>query len=192
MPYESIREQLPAALGEGLAALYVFGSVATGRYQTGSDVNLLLVTKANTPLADVRAAFLPLWQEHGAILRSGPALTTVDELRRLVLLNPNFGYQLAHSARRLAGDNVLEAPAPFDARAALALDCQAALQASGALAPTMLSQEQAADQGARLAALARRLVDAPAHSPVPTLSVPSIWRSKPALRRSMSRRTTAS
>lgn len=100
----SVVTDLQAGLGPQLDAVYLFGGLATGTFQPDeSAVDLLLVTADNTPLTDIHAAFHPIWQAHGRILRHAPLLTTTSDFANHMTLAPVLAGHLKRHGRALYG-----------------------------------------------------------------------------------------
>lgn len=154
---EGVVEFLRREVGEERCCLYLYGSREQPTFQPDySDVNLLMVIADDVELLALRAAFLPVWAEHGATLRRPPALAHASAVARHLRLTPVLNQTLHEEGRCLWGDLPLDWP-PADASplARLAHLAHEAMRGSAALAPQLLTDAEAAYR--RLHRLARRL-----------------------------------
>jgi len=138
-----IKAKVPAALGEDLLALYLYGSVLRPDFQPGvSDVNLWLCIRPGTDMRRVRQAFFPLWRKYGQLLKRGPAVVTPAECERYSLLFPDHVRSLRNEARLLAGTNLLPKLAPPDSAVRLAQIAAGTMHCSALLALSPGNREQ--------------------------------------------------
>lgn len=156
---ELVTRTLVEELGDRLEAVYLYGSLAAGYFQPGeSDINLMLVPADGTGLHAIRSAFLPIWKEHGEQLRRAPLVAERSVFERYLSLNPLLGTHLAEEAKLLhgSGDLLDDTPTP-DPREAFARLSFETMQASAAIAPSLLTESSGARHMAQLRRLARRI-----------------------------------
>ena len=89
---------LPAALGDGLLALYL--DPDAGKL----DKELWLLVRPETEMESVRQAFFPLWTKYPDAFRQGPAVSTLADFARYNLLFPERARHLRDRAQLLAGE----------------------------------------------------------------------------------------
>jgi hypothetical protein len=156
-----VRDTLLAELGEGLLALYLFGSAARGQYVPGrSDVDLLLVVDPAMPLVAAREAFRPLWERHATALGHGPLVATPDDLTLHLKLFPSLHRALLADARRFHGQSMLKhlpPPPPPDPVEEAAYIAARAITHATALTPKSLPPEKTRRLTRLLDRLARRV-----------------------------------
>ncbi len=156
---EGIVDLLRREVGEEHCCLYLYGSRGQPTYQPGhSDTNLLAIMSEEVDLLALRAAFLPLWAEHGEALRRPPAFAHAAAVARHRQLAPVLAEKLDDEGRRLWGALPLDWPphgaSPLARTAHLAHE---ALLGSAALAPQLLADAEAEAAYRRLHRLARQL-----------------------------------
>jgi len=155
---QEVADQLTQELGEQLVAFHLYGSTVTQRYlPQHSDINLLAVTRDDTDIHAVRAAFWPVWDSLQTILHHPPSVATVSQLQRHLQLQPLIHQHLATFGQLLAGRSLLP-PAPAVSQAeSLAYWCQQSLEVSPVLAPGLLRNGTLTRLAERLRRLARQL-----------------------------------
>jgi hypothetical protein len=151
---------LTQKLASQLEAIYLFGSVLDGTYQSGeSDVNLWLVTADSHNIHDFRAVIQPIWHEYGDILQHAPWISPRFAFLRHIELNPLLAYHLVESGRQIFGEVNLLTDLPTSTRHEMYAYMVAELtQASAALAPNMLEENVAEARLLQLQRLGRRLL----------------------------------
>ncbi|MEW5987662.1 MAG: nucleotidyltransferase domain-containing protein, partial [Chloroflexota bacterium] len=160
-PAEAIRA-VSAAFRQTLAGryegLYVYGSLAEGRYRPAvSDVNLLAVVAPGTTLPEVRAAFRPVWRQFGPLLRRAPMVATRPTLARHLRLHPLLAHHLTQHGKRVTGVDLAFSPPIIEAQETAAYQATEALELSAALAPSLLEAGEMEQLVERLRRLARQL-----------------------------------
>jgi hypothetical protein len=146
------------SLGNRLRALYLYGSLAEGRYQAGqSDINLLAVVADEVTFREVRNALRPLWLRESHNARIAPLVSSVPALERHLKLNPILGRHLAEQGVLLSGAELLPRPGPISHSEMLARVAYEAMLASSALAPALLPARTAEKSLTNLRRLANRL-----------------------------------
>jgi hypothetical protein len=161
---DTLVQALATELGDQLEAAYLFGSLAQGHYVPGeSDINLFVILRDSTVFPAMQHAFYPLWQKHRGNLKRAPFLATKEAFLRHLQLNPLLAQQMVRDAQQLHGpDEYLDRRAatiePHEAYGYLVTEV---MQASAALAPELMKEEEAATTLARLRRLARRLRNEP-------------------------------
>jgi hypothetical protein len=119
------------------------------------------VVQDDTDIFDIRAVFLPLWQEYGELLRQAPLIATSSSFQRIKQVDPVFVYHLAEHGRFLPSpshnDDLLKNLPPRDPHDAAARLATEALQASQALLPALLPPGKAAPAHAYLRKLGRKM-----------------------------------
>ena len=111
---DAILVALQKGLGDRLMALYLYGSLAEGTYQSDqSDVNLLAVIECTTDLHLVRSALQPIWDKHASALVNIPIVATQPELERHLALDPIFAGHLVQAGKLLHGDEQVIKPPKY-------------------------------------------------------------------------------
>jgi hypothetical protein len=155
---QSVTDQLTQELGEQLVAVYLYGSTVTQRYLPHhSNINLLAVTRDDTDIHAVRAAFWPVWGSLQPILHHPPSVATVSQLQRHLQLQPLIHQHLATFGQLLSGRNLLPPAPAVSPTELLAYWCQQSLEASPVLAPALLRHGALTRLAERLRRLARQL-----------------------------------
>lgn len=154
-----VHSALATVFGEELITLYRYGSVGTPDYQPEApEVDLWAIVADEVDVHQLRAAFLPVWAEHGATLRRPPLLARRGAFQRHLHFFPIFADHLARHGVSLVGPDLLDlAPQPPAEGERVAYLAQEAMVASAALAPELLSPVQATKTRAHLHRLAQRL-----------------------------------
>lgn len=153
------REALLESLNDSLHALYLFGSLVTGKYKPGcSDVNLLAVVADDANLYDLHAAFQPLWDAYAPILKRTPLIVPRRRLARHLHLQPQLAHALREACVPLSGSPDLlrqvEPPATAVDHQSLSALAREAMELSLLLAPGRLPPAIVAPLGQRLQQLA--------------------------------------
>jgi predicted nucleotidyltransferase len=159
---ERVAEAIPNAIresfGSRLRALYLYGSLAEGRYvPQQSDVNLLAVIEDEVRVRDVRNALRPLWLRERHNLRIAPIVSSLPVLERHLELEPNLARHLSKQGILLAGIELLPRPKPVSDIEKLAKIAHDAMLASSALTSTLLPAKAAKKSMSRLLGLASGL-----------------------------------
>lgn len=153
----AIQAILAQKLGDGLRALYLYGSLSNGNYQPGqSDVNLLAVIGEDVTLHDLRTVLKPVWYQYGPILRKVPIFCTEISLNRHLNLNPLFADHLQTKGELLAGQDFLPGPVEIDPIERISRFVAMAVRISLIVAPSLLSEKKANEATAKLKSLYRQ------------------------------------
>lgn len=141
---EAVPIAVRESLGNRLGALYLYGSLAEGRYlPQQSDINLLVVVEASVTLREVRNVLRPLWLGEFRDLRISPLVASSPILARHLQLNPVLASHLAEQAQLLAGVEMLPTSGPVSGVERLARIAYETMLASSALGHTLLSAHAA-------------------------------------------------
>jgi hypothetical protein len=155
---EAARIAVQESFGNRLRALYLYGSLAEGRYQPDqSDINLLAVVSDEVTFREVRYALRPLWLRENHNARIAPLVSSQPALERHLKLNPILARHLAEQGVLLAGAERLPRPGPISHTEKLARVAYEAMLASSALAPALLPVRAAERSLINLRRLANRL-----------------------------------
>ena len=97
---ERAAEAVPIAIresfGKRLRSLYLYGSLAEGRYRPGhSNINLLAVVEDGVTLREIRHALRPLWLGEFSDFRIAPLVASLSAVKRHLQLNPVLARHLA-------------------------------------------------------------------------------------------------
>lgn len=136
---------LQRALGERLVALYSFGGISACTYCTShTGINLLVVISDNTLMQDVREALQQVWQLHGEELGQVPLVAKRASIIRHLKLDPLLAHDLTTSGEKIFGETLISKPPLPEPIELLARIAKESLHASAMLAPSMISQQEAA------------------------------------------------
>lgn len=130
--------------GDQIAAIYLFGSMATGHHLAQeSDINLYLVMNDHAPMEAMRQAFQPIWAQYGNLFGRAPFVATRQAFIRDLRLNALFAKHLMRDARLLYGTSnlITEKMTVIEPHEAYAHRVSEAMAASAALAPHVLMPE---------------------------------------------------
>lgn len=168
----AVRTILVQGLGDGLRALYLYGSLSTGIYQAGqSDVNLLAVVQEDVNLHEFRSILKPVWQEYAPVLRKAPLISTENSLNRHLTLNPILAHHLQTKGKLLEGQDLLPGPVETDPLERISRFARMAIYTSLAVAPSLLSEKKANEVTAKLKSLFRQYYARPADKKDPPLEL---------------------
>lgn len=158
-----IAKKLVRRLGDEIEAVYLFGSLAQGFYQPDeSNINLLAVVNDGTSIHALRNLFQPLWAKEKETLKHGPMIARRSDFSRHIQLYPLFAHHLARDGELLFGAPDFLGNLPqLDKHDAFARLAWQAMNAAGALMPTLLDEETAVAQTAALRRLARQVRGTP-------------------------------
>lgn len=161
---DSVVEKLANELDDQLEAIFLFGSLAQGHYLPGqSDINLFVVVKDGTAVAECQRAFAPVWAAHRSALKRAPYLAHKTAFQRHLQIDPLLAQHLVRDGQPCWGapdflDRRLATIDPHEGYASLVTE---AMQTSAALAPQLLDNETAFQVRERLQRLARKLRNEP-------------------------------
>jgi hypothetical protein len=160
---EAVAYALSDGLGDQLAGIFLYGSLAQERHQPGeSDANLLIVVADGASIHALRSIFRPVWEKHGEQLRRAPLVAQQSSFVRHMKLYPVLARHLANEAKLLIGDpTLLEGLPAADPREPFAQLAHEVMEASAAVAPEMLEPDVAEACLARLRSVARRVSGVP-------------------------------
>jgi hypothetical protein len=168
----AIRAVLGQRLGDGLRALYLYGSLSTGIYQADqSDVNLLAIIDEHVDLLDIRTILMPVWQEYAPILRKAPLIATETSLNRHLTLNPILAHHLHTNGELLEGQDLLPGPVEIDPLERISRFVTLAIRTSLAVAPSLLSEKKAYEVTGKLKSLYRQYYARPADKKDPPIEL---------------------
>jgi len=169
-----VERMIPAALGDDLLALYLYGSLARPDFQPGvSDVNLWLCVRPETDMQRVREAYLPLWDQYAEALRRGPTVTTPTDCKHYSRLLPGIARSIRQHAMLMVGEDIfrqLPELLATDPLLPLAQIATETLRGSALLAAASLSDEKQVELEKLLRRAAWQLGLPPDKDPVKVLA----------------------
>jgi hypothetical protein len=157
---EAVLRAMQSELGDGLLAVYLYGSLSDGTYQAGqSNVNLAAIVQRQSALHTLRQALkAEAWPAYDHILKQTPVVATREAFARHLTLNPLLKAHFVRSGQLLYGDIIdLDEKPSLDQGELLANAAAQATYATAALAPSLLPAKEAQETLASLRSLARRL-----------------------------------
>ncbi len=156
-PIAAVSAALQGELGDELISLCLYGSLTTGTYQHGqSDINLLAVVADDITFYRLREALRPVWREYGSLLKKNPIIATQANLENHLDLNPVLAQHLSTHAQPIIGDLSFPEPNIINPLERLSRFSYLAMQASAAVAPSLLPKMEACEVKANLQSLSRQ------------------------------------
>ena len=156
-PIAAVSAALQGELGDELISLCLYGSLTTGTYQHGqSDINLLAVVADDITFHRLREALRPVWRDYGSLLKKNPIIATQANLENHLDLNPVLAQHLSTHAQPIIGDLSFPEPNIINPLERLSRFSYLAMQASAAVAPSLLPEMEACEVKANLQSLSRQ------------------------------------
>ncbi len=142
----AVNDALRQEYAGNFVCLYLFGSVVSGDYQFGqSDVNLLAVIEGDVDINRLRYALKPIWLEHGDVLRKVPKIGNTRSIDNYLAINPLLAQHIASQGELLHGQPCFAQPPEIDLPEQLARTISLTVQASAAIAPSLLPKKEASE-----------------------------------------------
>ncbi len=156
----AVNDALREEYADNYVSLYLFGSVVTGNYQfRQSDVNLLAVIEGDVGINRLRDALKPVWSEYGNVLRKIPKIGNRKSIDSYLAINPILAQHISSQGELVYGKPCLAQPAEVLLSERLARTISLTMQASTAIAPSLLPEKEASEASMNLKRLFKQTFD---------------------------------
>lgn len=129
-----------AALGDRLKAIYLYGSLVEGLYDSSSsDINLLVVIDSPAALGVYKDNILPIWEMYRKTLVTNPIISSPAALNRHLLFNPLLASHMRRVGQLVYGTEYIWPDPNVDIIEHMVRLARHALEYSALLGPSLLT-----------------------------------------------------